>query len=80
MLLNYPELVYKHPAYLASPVWMYSEKVQYRVEPPRTYVKGLYTPCYLGIMWFSKKGSRSYDVLDLPRTIVHKHPAHLASL
>ena len=55
MHLNYPEQVYKHPAYLASPVRMYSEKAQYSRTTTNCTVKGLYTPCYLGRMWFLSK-------------------------
>ena len=44
MHLNYPQLVHKHPAHLASLVKMYLFGT---VEPSRTYVKELYTPCYV---------------------------------
>ena len=40
MRLNHPELVHKHPAH---PV----KRRFGTVEPPRTHVKELYTPCYL---------------------------------
>ena len=44
------------------------------VEPPRTHVKELYTPC-THCNDVVQEGSRRFDALEP----VHKHPEHLAS-
>ena len=65
MHLNYPELVYKHPAHLASPVKC-SQRRFSTVELPGTHVEELYTPCHL-CNDVVREGLRRFDVLDLPR-------------
>ena len=68
MRLNHPELVHEHPAHLVSPVKMWFGTV----DPPRTHMKELYTPCYL-CHDVVREGSRRFDALEPPRTSVRAH-------
>ena len=76
--VNYPELVRKHPAHLASPLKMSKKEVRYiQLNQPELMFMNSAHSAIAVILWFVKirGGALCMNYAEL----VHKHPAHLAS-
>ena len=74
MRLNYPKLMFKHPAHLASPVVREGSAQSNHTEP---MLKNCTHLTISVMIWFEKVQGGSMR-LNYPK-LMFKHPAHLAS-